>query len=61
MVYEEALKNRRNVNMAGYEYETLLIDDWGLSLEERSDRHPDHKEAARSFLEKRTPEYNGTI
>jgi len=33
----------------------------GLALEERSSRHPDHNEAARSFVEKRTPEYKGTI
>jgi hypothetical protein len=35
--------------------------DVGLALEERSSRHPDHAEAARSFVEKRTPEYKGTI
>ena len=35
--------------------------DMGLALEERSSRHPDHNEAARSFVEKRTPEYKGTI
>ena len=35
--------------------------DMGLALEERSSRHPDHNEAARSYVEKRTPEYKGTI
>ena len=35
--------------------------DVGLAMEERSSRHPDHSEAARSFVEKRTPEYKGTI
>jgi len=35
--------------------------DMGLALEERSSRHPDHHEAARSFVEKRAPEYKGTI
>ncbi len=38
-----------------------LALDMGLSLEERSSRHEDHKEAARSFVEKRTPLYKGTI
>jgi enoyl-CoA hydratase len=35
--------------------------DLGLALEERSSRHPDHKEAASAFVEKRTPHYEGTI
>ena len=35
--------------------------DMGLALEERSSRHPDHHEAARAFVEKRTPEFKGTI
>ena len=35
--------------------------DMGLALEERSSRHEDHREAARSFVEKRTPQYKGTI
>ena len=35
--------------------------DLGLSLEARSARHPDHAEAARAFVEKRTPQYRGTI
>ena len=35
--------------------------DLGLSLEARSARHPDHAEAARAFVEKRTPQYKGTI
>lgn len=35
--------------------------DVGLALEERSSRHPDHQEAARAFVEKRTPQYKGTI
>ena len=35
--------------------------DLGLSLEERSFRHPDHQEAAKSFVEKQTPQYKGTI
>ncbi|HAA94158.1 MAG TPA: enoyl-CoA hydratase [Dehalococcoidia bacterium] len=38
-----------------------LALDMGLALEERSSRHDDHHEAARSFVEKRTPEYKGTI
>ena len=38
-----------------------LVLDIGLAIEERSSRHPDHSEAARSFVEKRTPEYKGTI
>ena len=38
-----------------------LTLDVGLAMEERSSRHPDHNEAARSFVEKRTPEYKGTI
>ena len=38
-----------------------LALDMGLSLEERSARHPDHKEAARAFVEKRSPQYKGTI
>ena len=38
-----------------------LVLDMGLSLEERSSRHPDHKEAARAFVEKRSPQYKGTI
>ncbi len=38
-----------------------LALDIGLAVEERSSRHPDHTEAARSFVEKRTPEYKGTI
>ena len=38
-----------------------LMLDLGLSLEERSSRHEDHKEAARAFVEKRTPTYKGTI
>ena len=38
-----------------------LALDLGLAIEERSSRHPDHSEAARSFVEKRTPEYKGTI
>ena len=38
-----------------------LALDMGLSLEERSARHPDHREAARAFVEKRAPEYKGTI
>ncbi len=35
--------------------------DVGLALEERSSRHPDHQETARAFVEKRTPQYKGTI
>ena len=35
--------------------------DLGLALEERSARHPDHPEAARAFVEKRAPQYKGTI
>ena len=35
--------------------------DMGLALEERSSRHPDHQEAARAFVEKRTPQFKGTI
>ncbi len=35
--------------------------DVGLALEERSSRHPDHPEAARAFVEKRVPQYKGTI
>ena len=38
-----------------------LALDMGLALEERSSRHPDHHEAARSFVEKRPPEYKGAI
>lgn len=38
-----------------------LVLDMGLSLEERSSRHPDHREAARAFVEKRSPQYKGTI
>ena len=38
-----------------------LALDMGLALEERSSRHDDHHEAARSFVEKRAPEYKGTI
>jgi len=38
-----------------------LALDIGLAIEERSSRHPDHNEAARSFVEKRTPEFKGTI
>ncbi len=38
-----------------------LALDMGLALEERSSRHPDHQEAARSFVEKRPPEYKGAI
>ena len=38
-----------------------LALDMGLALEERSSRHPDHSEAARSFVEKRAPEFKGTI
>ena len=38
-----------------------LALDIGLSLEERSSRHPDHTEAARSFVEKRAPEFKGSI
>ncbi len=38
-----------------------LALDVGLAIEERSSRHPDHTEAARSFVEKRTPTYKGTI
>ena len=38
-----------------------LTLDVGLALEERSSRHPDHTEAARSFVEKRAPEFKGTI
>ena len=41
--------------------ELNLSLDMGLALEERSSRHPDHKEAALSFVEKRTPKYEGTI
>ena len=35
--------------------------DVGLALEERSARHPDHTEEAKSFVEKRTPQYKWTI
>lgn len=35
--------------------------DMGLALEERSARHPDHREAARAFVEKRPPQFKGTI
>ena len=42
-------------------FDLNLSLDMGLALEERSSRHPDHNEAARSFMEKRTPEYKGTI
>ncbi len=35
--------------------------DMGLALEARSDWHPDHQEAARAFVEKRAPQYKGTI
>ena len=38
-----------------------LALDMGLSLEARSAGHPDHQEAARSFVEKRPPKYKGTI
>jgi enoyl-CoA hydratase/carnithine racemase len=38
-----------------------LALDIGLALEERSARHDDHKEAAKSFVEKRAPENTGTI
>ena len=38
-----------------------LALDLGLSLEQRSSGHPDHREAARAFVEKRAPEYKGTI
>ena len=38
-----------------------LALDVGLAMEERSSRHPDHNEAARSFVEKRTPEFKRTI
>ncbi len=38
-----------------------LALDIGLAIEERSSRHPDHSEAARSFVEKRAPEFKGTI
>jgi enoyl-CoA hydratase len=38
-----------------------LALDMGLALEERSSRHPDHREAARSFVEKRSPHFKGTI
>lgn len=41
--------------------EMNLALDVGLALEERSFRHEDHKEAARAFVEKRTPQYNGGI
>ena len=35
--------------------------DMGLAIEERSARHPDHEEAARAFVEKRSPQFKGTI
>ena len=38
-----------------------LALDMGLSLEARSAGHPDHREAARAFVEKRAPQYKGTI
>ena len=38
-----------------------LALDMGLSLEARSAGHPDHQEAARAFVEKRAPQYKGTI
>ena len=41
--------------------ELNLVLDVGLALEERSFRHEDHKEAARSFVEKREPQYKGGI
>ncbi|MFQ6027682.1 MAG: enoyl-CoA hydratase/isomerase family protein [Dehalococcoidia bacterium] len=41
--------------------ELNLALDMGLSLEQRSTRHPDHQEAARAFVDKRTPQYKGTI
>ena len=41
--------------------ELNLVLDVGLALEERSFRHEDHKEAARSFVEKRAPQYKGGI
>ena len=38
-----------------------LALDMGLALEARSAGHPDHQEAARAFVEKRVPQYKGTI
>ena len=35
--------------------------DTGLAIEERSARHPDHQEATRAFVEKRTPQFKGSI
>ena len=35
--------------------------DMGLALEERSARHPDHREAARAFVARRTPQIKAAI